>query len=157
MRPLPPTPKKKMSRSSWIRISFLIAASHRVAVICVHSNSGDQGTMSRSERRVPAPLHFTQRADAGALFFHTSSNYNKELLEVIENRTEGTRRSEGSGSQSDRANTSLRGARVAVGTRRHITSEGPGSPTPTPPRQPLPPRGGKRRGASFRGALCYNQ
>ena len=95
MRPLPPTPKKKVSRSSWIRVSFFIASSYRVAVICAHSNSGDQGTMSRSERRVPAPLHFTQRADAGAVFFHTNSNYNKELLEVIENRTEGTRRSEG--------------------------------------------------------------
>ena len=45
--------------------------------------------MSRSERRAPAPLHFTQRADAGAAFFNTNSNYNKELLEVIENRTEG--------------------------------------------------------------------
>ena len=51
--------------------------------------------MSRNERRVPAPLHFTQLADAGAAFFHTNSNYNKELLEVIENRTEGARRSEG--------------------------------------------------------------
>ena len=61
----------------------------------MHSNSGDQGTMSRSERRVQAPLHFTRRADAGAVFFHTNSNYNKELLEVIENRTEGTRRPEG--------------------------------------------------------------
>ena len=87
--------EKKVSRSTWIRVSFFIAPSHRVAVICVHSNSGDQGAMSRSGRRVPAPLHFTQRADAGAVFFHTSSNYNKELLEVIENQTEGTRRSEG--------------------------------------------------------------
>ena len=90
MRPLPPTPKENASRSNWIRVRFLIASSHRVAVICVHSNSGDQGTMSRSARRVPAPLHFTQRADAGAMFFQT--NYNKEPLEVIENLTEGTRR-----------------------------------------------------------------
>ena len=51
--------------------------------------------MTRGERRVPAPLHFTQRADEGAAFFHANSNYNKELLEVIENRTEGARRSEG--------------------------------------------------------------
>ena len=105
--------------------------------------------MSRSRRRVPAPLHFTQRADAGAVFFHTNSNYNKELREVIENRTEGTRRSEGSWSQSDRENTSLRGARVAVGTRRHITSKGPGSPPPNPCRL----EGGKGEGRVFE-ELC---
>ena len=55
--------------------------------------------MSRNERRVPAPLHFTQRADADAVLFHTNSNCNKDLLEAIENRTEWTRRSEGRGSQ----------------------------------------------------------
>ena len=67
-------PEKKASRSSWIRVNFFIASSHRVAVIRVHSNSGDQGAMSRSGRRVPTPLHFTQRADAGAPFFHTNNN-----------------------------------------------------------------------------------
>ena len=57
--------------------------------------------MSGSERRVPAPLDFTQLADAGAVFFHTNSHYNKEILEVIENRTEGTGSGSGAGSQAD--------------------------------------------------------
>ena len=42
------------------------------------------------------------------------------------NRTEKTRHFEGSGSQSDRENTSLRGVRVAIGRRKRITSRGPG-------------------------------
>ena len=41
-------------------------------------------------------------------------------------RTEKTRHFEGSGSQSDRENTSLRGVRVAIGPRKHATSRGPG-------------------------------
>ena len=54
------------------------------------------------------------------------------------NRTEKTHHYEGCGSRLGRGDTSLR------------TARGP------PPRQPLPPRGGKGQGASFRGALCYN-
>ncbi len=41
------------------------------------------------------------------------------------NRTEKTRHFEGSGSQSDRENTSLRGVRVAIGPGKHVTSRGP--------------------------------
>jgi len=42
------------------------------------------------------------------------------------NRTEKTRHFEGSGSRSDRENTSLRGVRVAIRLRKHVTSNSPG-------------------------------
>ena len=41
-------------------------------------------------------------------------------------RTEKTRHFEGTGSQSDRENTSLPGAQVAIGQRKHVTLRGPG-------------------------------